>query len=270
MNITIRHEQIEDYRNVEELTREAFWGAMSHATCDGEHLLVHKLRSLPSFVPELDFVAEVDGKLVGHIIYSRAKIVTAENHEIEILNFGPISVLPEYKGKGIGSMLMRHSISEAKRLGYRAIVFYGHPDYYPRFGFGRGSAFGITSANGKSFDALMVMPLHDGALDGIYGRYIEDSVYDIDPEEAAEFDKSFPYKEPAILISIESVAAGLTPPMNAALAVNEIKYVAQLQSLSGAEILRWEGVGESDLMKLNVLLKELKQPMKLFPIIKND
>ena len=69
MNINIRNEIPADYRIVEELTREAFWGCMDHPTCDGEHLLVHKLRDLPSFVPELDFVAEAEARIVGHIIY---------------------------------------------------------------------------------------------------------------------------------------------------------------------------------------------------------
>ena len=247
--------------------REAFWGSMNHATCDGEHLLVHKLRSLPSFVPELDFVAEFDGEIVGHIIYSMAKIVTPDNREIQVLNFGPISVLPKYKGMGIGSMLMRHSISEAKRLGYCAIVFYGHPDYYPRFGFGRGSAFGITSENGKSFDALMAQTLYEGALDGICGRYIEDSVYNIEPEEMVEFDKSFPPKEPAILVLVESVADKLTPPMLTAMKVHDMKYISQLQNVSGAEIRQWEGVGESDLLKLNMVLSELHQPIKQFSAV---
>ena len=262
MNITIRHEKIDDYRTVEELTREAFWGAMNHATCDGEHLLVHKLRTLPSFIPELDFVAEIDGEIAGHIIYSKAKIVTENSREIQILNFGPISVLPKYKRKGIGSALMRHSISEAKRLGYRAIVFYGHPDYYPRFGFSRGSAFGIVSENGESFDALMAMPLYDGALDEVCGRYIEDSVYNVNAEEAAEFDKSFPPKEPVVLITVESIADRLTSPMTAVLKAHKMKNVAQLQTVSGAEILQWEGVSEQDLTKLNLILAELNQPVK--------
>ena len=128
MNINIRNEAPADYRIVEELTREAFWGSMDHPTCDGEHLLVHKLRKLPDFVQELDFVAEVDGKIVGHIIYSLAKIITPNNRKIEVLNFGPLSVHPNYKRMGVGSALMHYSIAEAARLGYRAIIFYGHPD----------------------------------------------------------------------------------------------------------------------------------------------
>ena len=109
---------------------------MNRPSCD-EHLLVHKLRKIPAFVPELDFVAEVEGKIVGNIMYSRAKVVDETGAEHEVLTFGPISVLPEYQGKGIGKALLERTIAEARRLGYRAIVFYGHPDYYPRVGFRR-------------------------------------------------------------------------------------------------------------------------------------
>ncbi len=107
MEINIRKETLADYRIVEELTREAFWGSMEHPTCDGEHLIVHKLRNLPSFVEDLDFVAEVEGRIAGHIIYSLAKVVMPDNREIEVLNFGPISVHPDYKRLGVGSALMR-------------------------------------------------------------------------------------------------------------------------------------------------------------------
>ena len=237
MDIRIRKEMPADYRQVEELTREAFWGAMDHPTCDGEHLIVHKLRGLPCFVPELDFVAEVDGKIVGHVIYSLAKVVAAEgmgerhlteerrSGEIEVLNFGPLSVHPDYKRMGIGSALMRHSITWAAELGYRAIVFYGHPDYYPRFGFRRASRYGILSADGSSLDALMAMELYDGALEGIEGRYLEDCVYEVDPADMAEFEKGFPYKAPVQLIPSHVLTSQLPREAKQAFAQHEIRYV---------------------------------------------
>lgn len=263
--IRIRLEKPQDYHAVEELTRKAFWGCMNQPTCDGEHLLVHKLRNLPSFVPELDFVAEVDGQLAGHIIYSIAGVITPDDREIEVLNFGPISVLPEYKRSGVGTALMRHSVLEAQKLGYRAIIFYGHPDYYPRFGFNRASSFGITSENGKSFDALMAMPLYDGALDGVSGRYIYDKVYDTDPQEVDEFDQTFPPKEPVVLPPIKLLTERLPENAKRAMNAHKIAYVSQLQSYSGVEILSWEGIGEQNMVQINHILKELGQPEKLLP-----
>ena len=265
VNISIRKEAPADYRIVEELTREAFWGSMDHPTCDGEHLLVHKLRELPSFVPELDFVAEVEGKIAGHVIYSLAKVVTPDGREIEVLNFGPLSVHPDYKRMGVGSALMRHSIAEATRLGYRAIIFYGHPDYYPRFGFRRASRYGIVSADGSSRDALMAMELCDGALDGITGRYIEDEVYEVDPEEMAEFEKGFPCKEPVQLTPAEILTDQLPERVKQTFAQHGIRFVAQLQRFSGAELLKWEGMDEQLLVKINGILSQLGQPCKLLP-----
>lgn len=262
MKIDIRLEKPEDYRAVEELTREAFWGSMDHPTCDGEHLMVHKLRKLPAYIPELDFVAEAEGKLVGHVIYSRAKVVTAEGKEVEVLDLGPISVLPEYKRIGIGSALIRHSVVAAAKLGYRAIIFYGHPDYYPRFGFRRASRFGITSDDGRSFDALMAMELYAGALDGISGRYVEDKVCEIDPEELAEFEKGFPHKEPEKLIPIEVLVNQLPESAREAFYQKGIRYVSGLLRFSGNEMLTWEGMDEQMLDKVNEILVSLGQPRK--------
>lgn len=265
MNINIRNETPADYRIVEELTREAFWGNLDHPTCDGEHLLVHKLRKLPAYVPELDFVAEVDGKIVGHIMYSLAKVMKPDSQEIQVLSFGPLSVHPSYKRMGVGSALMRHSIAEAARSGYRAIIFYGHPDYYPRFGFRRASRYGIVSADGSSFDALMALELYDSALDGVTGRFIEDEVYEVDPEEMAEFEKEFPYKEPVQLSSAEILTDQLPNRLKQTFAQHGIKYVSQLNRFSGAELLNWEGMDEQLLVKINGILAQLGQPCKLLP-----
>lgn len=262
MKINVRLEKPEDYRTVEELIREAFWGFMDNPACDGEHLLVHKLRQLPSFIPELDFVAEIEGKIVGHVIYSRAKVVTPEGTEVEVINLGPISVLPECQRMGVGTALIRHSMVVAAAKGYRAIIFCGHPDYYPRFGFHRACRYGITSSNGRSFDALMAMELYNGALAGITGRYIEDGVYNIDQEELVEFEKDFLYKEPAKLIPIEILINQLPERARDAFWQKKIKHVSGLLRFSGKEMLGWEGMDKQTLEKVNAVLLELGQPRK--------
>ncbi len=263
--VDIRLETPADYRRVEELTREAFWGCMDHPTCDGEHLLVHKLRESPCYVPQLDFVAEADGRIVGHVIYSLAKVITPEGREVEVLSFGPLSVLPDYKMRGVGSALMRRSIAEAKRLGYRAILLYGHPDYYPRFGFGRAAWYGIVSENGDSYDALMATELYDGALEGVTGRFVEDAVYQVDPAETAEFDKNFLPKEPARLLPSAVLTDRLPKAAAEAFSKRKIRYAAQLHRCSGAELLTWEGIDEAALLRINELLMEQGMAPKLFP-----
>ncbi len=162
--------------------------------CD-EHLLVHKLRTASCFINELDFVA-VDGcKIVGNIMYSKAVIKDEIGKEHQVMTFGPLSVLPEYQGKGIGSYLVNHSKKVAKEIGYNAIIIYGDPDYYSRFGFVPCDKFGIKTPQGKFHKALQVLELYEGALDGISGMFFENSVFHLNKDEVDEFDKLFPYKE---------------------------------------------------------------------------
>lgn len=197
-NIKVRLEEEKDYRIVEELTREAFWREERieklGVGCN-EHYMVHSLRQKDG-VKELDFVAEVDGKVVGHVIYSNSYILKPNSEKVGVLNFGPLSVLPAYQKQGIGSALMKHSIECAKKLGYGAILFFGHPTYYPRFGFVQAKEFGITTAWGTNFPAFMAMELKKGYLEGVNGKYIEAPIYNEEStkDQAKEYDKNFPTK----------------------------------------------------------------------------
>lgn len=193
MNISLRFERESDYEEVENLTREAFWDVYKPG-CD-EHLLAHKLRKVQAFIPELDFVAEYDNQIVGNIMYSKAKIVDERGFEHELLTFGPVSVLPSHQKAGIGSQLINHTIKLSKEMGYRAIVIFGNPAYYHRFGFTSADKFGITTADGQNFDAFMALELFDGALQNISGRFHENLVFHVDKEELESFEKKFPFKE---------------------------------------------------------------------------
>ena len=195
-NITIRLEQPQDYRIVEELTRAAFdspeRNEKSQIGCPMEHHMVHMLRKQDGIM-ELNFVAEMDGQIVGHIIYSHAHILQSDGSKVAVLNFGPLSVLPHLQRSGIGSALMKYSIEEARKQGHGAILFFGHSEYYPRFGFVEAKEFGITTRDGENFPAFMAMELVDGFLKGVSGKFIEADIYDDDlnRQQAKEFDKSF-------------------------------------------------------------------------------
>ncbi len=193
MSIVLRRECETDYEEVENLTREAFWD-MFRPGCV-EHLLVHKLRKVPAFIPELDFVAVEDGRIVGNIIYSRAKVVGDNGDAHEVVTFGPVSVLPSFQKRGIGSALIEHTMKLAEEMGYRGIVIFGHPAFYPRFGFENAERFGIATADGANFDAFMAVGLREGSLEGITGRFHEDPVFRIDEDELEAFDRRFPHKE---------------------------------------------------------------------------
>ena len=133
MNISIRNETENDYREVEELTREAFWNLYVQG-CD-EHYLVHKMRKHPDFIPELDFVALFENKIVGNIMYTKSCIVDESNNRIETTTFGPISVLPTFQRQGVGSALIGHSKKVAFEKGYNIIIIQGHPHNYCKHGF---------------------------------------------------------------------------------------------------------------------------------------
>ncbi|HYF81875.1 MAG TPA: N-acetyltransferase [Clostridia bacterium] len=193
MNISIRLEKENDYRDVEYLTREAFWNLYKPG-CD-EHLIVHKIRKVPAFVKELSFVACDNDRIVGNIIYSKAKVFNDENKEFEVLCMGPIGVFPSCQGKGIGSLLMNYSIEKAKQLGYKAIIIFGNPEYYHRFGFINAKEYGIQTSWGENFEAFMALELYDGGLNGISGKFYEDEAFKIEKDELEIFEKGFTYKE---------------------------------------------------------------------------
>ena len=192
-NFQIRLERPEDYFAVEALTREAFWNRSETVRdiCD-EHLLVSRLRSSDSFIPDLDFVAELNGQIVGHIIYAHGSLVDKDGAEHDLLTFGPISVTPELQRMGIGQALINHSLKEAARLGYRGVVIYGYPEYYPRCGFQNAADFGITTPKGENHDFFMARPLYPGALDDLAGSFHLDPVYEtLSQADAKEFDLKF-------------------------------------------------------------------------------
>jgi predicted N-acetyltransferase YhbS len=193
MNISIRLENENDFRNVENIIREAFWDVYKPGCV--EHLIVHKIRKVSAFIRELDFIA-CDGEVtIGNIIYSKAKIINEDNEEFQVLCMGPLGVLPSYQGKGVGTLLIKHSINVARTLGYKAIIIFGHPNYYHRFGFENAEKYNIQTSWGANFEVFMVLELYEGSLKGISGKYYEDSVFQVDDEELNIFEKQFPYKE---------------------------------------------------------------------------
>ncbi len=193
MGIGLRLEDKKDHRRVEEVTREAFWNVYAPG-CE-EHMIVRNLRKTGQFIPALDFVAFEGRKIVGHIIYVETKITGKDGVEHKVAAFGPVSVLPGYQGKGIGSRLILHTARLAGEMGYRAILIYGDPEYYKRFGFRASKEFGITNREGKYPAALLALELYHGALKGLEGVYDEGDIYSLNKAELEEFEKGFPPKE---------------------------------------------------------------------------
>lgn len=253
-NIKLRLENVSDYREVEELTREAFFGIMS-PRCD-EHYLAHELRKSGAFIKELDYVAVDNGKIVGNIMYTKSKVVSEDGIEHEMIIFGPLSVLPEYQSKCIGAMLVRHTLEKAKELGYRAVFIFGHSDYYPKFGFVNAKQYNITTDEGENFDAFMALPLYKGALDGISGKFYFDDIYNVDSKAAAEFDNSFPEREAIEPAPVDALMNELSNSARETLMAKQITTIPMLITFSSKEIAAWGGIGKDDLKAIQSALKK--------------
>ena len=106
--LTIRLETENDYRAVEELTREAFWNVYKPGA--DEHYFVNQMRNHPDFIPELAFVLEKDGKIIGNIMYTKAWLEDEKGERKEILSFGPLCVAPEYQRQKLGKLLTNFSV----------------------------------------------------------------------------------------------------------------------------------------------------------------
>jgi len=191
--LTLRRERPEDFRASEEVTREAFWN--HHLPGCDEHYLMHVMREADSFLPELDYVAELAGEVVGSIVYTKAKVALDRGGAMDVLSFGPLSVLPAFQGKGVGRALVEHTLYLARGAGHRAVFIYGDPLYYCRFGFVPAETYKIGTRDNFYASPLQAIELVPGALADAAGRFVEDEIYEIDTEAAKEFDKSFPYKE---------------------------------------------------------------------------
>lgn len=192
----IRLERKEEYRETENLVREAFWNVYRPGCL--EHYVLNRLRVDKDFVPELDFVMEKDGKLIGQNMFMRAVIKTDNGTELPIMTMGPICIAPEYKRKGYGKILLDFSLDQAAKLGCGALCFEGNIDFYGKSGFSYASDFGIRYhglPEGADSSFFLCKELIPGYLTGVSGEYATPQGYFVNLNDAEEFDKAFPYKE---------------------------------------------------------------------------
>lgn len=185
-NIIIRNEKKEDWELVERITRQAFYNLYVPGCV--EHYLVHVMREHEDFIPELDFVLELDGQVIGNIMYTKAKLTDENGTEKEILTFGPVSIHPAYQRMGYGKMLMEHSFQAAIQLGYDTIVILGSPANYVSRGFKCCKKYNVCIENGKYPAAMMVKELIPHILDDHKWLYQDSPVMAISKEEAERYD----------------------------------------------------------------------------------
>ena len=184
----IRNEEKRDYKIVESMTRKAFYNLYIPGCV--EHYLVHRMREHQDFIKELDFVIELDGQIIGNIMYTKARLIDEGGKEKEILTFGPICIDKGYQRKGFGKRLMEHSFERGIELGYDAIVIFGSPVNYVSRGFKSCKKYNVSLENGKYPAAMMVKELIPNVFDGRRWFYKESPVMAIDEEEARQYDST--------------------------------------------------------------------------------
>ena len=218
--MNIRLETPQDYREVENLTREAFWNVYRPGCT--EHYVLNQYRNNPDFIPELDFVMEINGKIIGHVMFSRAEIVLnhaggdlksptqesrisnsqqpEEDRTLPAWTFGPISIHPDYKRKGYGLKLLNYAIDKARKMGVGVLCMEGNIDFYCHAGFSLASKFNIHYHDMPKDDEVpffLAQELKQGYLKGIEGTYCPPKGYfvaDENPEAFEAYDSTFPKK----------------------------------------------------------------------------
>ena len=194
-NPIIRPETPSDYAPMEHLVRDAFWDVYHPGAA--EHLLVHKLRDNPACLRACCFAAELDGRLAGGIWYALSTIEKPDGRKLAVPSLGPIAVAPAFQKRGVGSALIRHTVPLVRAAGHPAIVLFGDPAYYGRFGFEPGRNAGLAASDGNYYDVLQVLRFDSGA--DLSGRYLEGDAYAFDEAELAAFDAQFPPREKHVL-----------------------------------------------------------------------
>ncbi|MBE0699374.1 MAG: N-acetyltransferase [Anaerolineaceae bacterium] len=169
--IFIRPEKPADIAAIYSLNKQSFDGR------DAEPGLVDAVRSSEYFIPQLSLVAEENGQVVGHILFSRIHVETTGG-KIPALALAPMAVLPEFQNKGIGSALVRHGLDECKRLNHAIVIVLGHTGFYPRFGFSAALAKALECPYGDCGDAWMAYELSPGALSNVRGKVVYPSFFD--------------------------------------------------------------------------------------------
>lgn len=167
LNYKIRCETEKDYSEIYNLIKTAFETAKVK---DGdEQDFANKLRDSENYIQELALVAEAEGRLIGHIMFTKTYVIQPDNSKFEGLLLAPLAVSLEYRNTGIGSALIKEGFRLAKKLGYKAVFLCGDPAYYYRFGFRSTASFGIKYVYDVPEKYIMAYELDEGSLDNVTG-----------------------------------------------------------------------------------------------------
>ena len=200
--MNIRLEQPKDYREVENLTREAFWNVYRPGCT--EHFVLNQYRMNPDFIPELDLVMEEDNMIIGHVMFSKAELILDNGNRKPSWTFGPISIHPDYKRKGYGLKLLQFALEKACEIGIGFICMEGNIDFYKHAGFDLASKLNIHY-HAEPKDAIVPYFLAQELIPGwLKSNGITEATYcppkgyfvtDEHPEAFETYEATFPSKE---------------------------------------------------------------------------
>ena len=200
----IRLEQPKDYREVENLTREAFWNVYRPGCT--EHYVLNQYRTNPEFIPELDYVMEEDSMIIGHVMFSKAEITLDDGTLFPSWTFGPISIHPDYKRKGYGLKLLKYALEKAKEMGIGLLQMEGNIEFYKHAGFDLANKLNIhyhaepKDAEVPYFLTQELIPGYWGNREGTYCPPKGYFVADENPEAFETYEATFPKKEKAFQV----------------------------------------------------------------------
>lgn len=161
--VLIRQENKKDYDQIFEIVAAAFGQ-------ENEAKLVNALRNnAEDFVPQLSLVATLNEKIVGHILFTRIKIIEENETETESLALAPLAVIPAHQRKGIGKLLINHGIDKARELQFKSVIVLGHAKYYPKFGFEAAEKWNIISPYNVPSNVFMAFELVNDGLKNVSG-----------------------------------------------------------------------------------------------------
>lgn len=184
---------------VENLVRDSFWNVYRPGAF--EHYIVHNLRDDDSFISDLAYVIEIDGKIVGHINYSRGSIDYG-NEKADAVVLGPLAIHRDYQNRGLGSKLIEFTLNLAENEGIPFVVVIGDENYYHRFGFVSASEYNLYldgTDTSEECPFFMIKIFDESKINDVKGIFLNPKVFDVDVYDVDEFDKKFQYKEKLVL-----------------------------------------------------------------------
>lgn len=185
-NIKIRPEEHKDYKDIVSLILRSFREGTDYSDGTDIIALVEEIRDSEYYIPELSFVAELDGKIVGHFLFSRFPLSPAKEgghggaDSTDIVMLAPVSVHADYFHQGIGSAMITMGIEKVKEMGFKGITVEGDFRFYNRVGFKTSSEYNIFATSGIPLGeprCMMCQETYPGSLEKVSGFIVYDMYY---------------------------------------------------------------------------------------------